>query len=83
MGIVNRYGYPAEEYVVTTADGYRLRIHRVPGSPSRPKAGGKPIILFQHGLLSSSDSWVLVGPTHDFGKFIIKHLGYFKERKIL
>jgi lysosomal acid lipase/cholesteryl ester hydrolase len=68
VALVNRFGYPAEEHRVITIDGYKLRIHRIPDSPSIPKAQNKPIVFIQHGLSGSSDMWVLLGPTKDLGK---------------
>ncbi|KAF0288963.1 Lipase 3 [Amphibalanus amphitrite] len=44
-------GYAAEEHIVTTADGYLLGIHRLPGR-------GAPVLL-QHGLMDSSAAWLL------------------------
>ncbi|XP_031783791.1 lipase 3 isoform X2 [Nasonia vitripennis] len=75
VSLVNRHGYPGEEHVVMTADGYLLRIHRIPGSPSRPRAVGKPVIYMQHGLLASSDTWVLMGPQRDLA-YILADAGY-------
>lgn len=69
MAQVNEHGYPAEEHLVLTEDGYKLRIHRIPGSVSNPKAIGKPAIFLQHGLLASSDAWILTGPDNDLGKY--------------
>lgn len=68
MALVNAYGYPAEEHTVKTIDGYKIRIHRIPGSPSNLEMIGKPVVFMQHGLLASSDSWVLMGPAHDLGE---------------
>ena len=67
VGLVEQYGYPAEEHNVTTEDGYQIIFHRIPGSPSNPKKEGKPVMFIQHGLLGSSDSWVIVGPDKDLG----------------
>ncbi|KAJ8687586.1 hypothetical protein QAD02_023380 [Eretmocerus hayati] len=73
--LVSKHGYPAEEHLVITVDGYKLKIHRMPGSPTQPKAPGKPIIYFQHGLLASSDSWVLYGPDRDL-TFMMADAGF-------
>ncbi|XP_011498384.1 PREDICTED: lipase 3-like [Ceratosolen solmsi marchali] len=75
VALVNRFGYPAEEHLVTTIDGYKLRIHRIPGSPSIPKAAKKPIALFQHGIFASSDLWILSGPTKDLA-YLLADAGY-------
>ncbi|XP_023246893.1 lipase 3-like isoform X2 [Copidosoma floridanum] len=75
MARVDEHGYPAEEHTVTTKDGYKLRIHRIPGSPDKPKAPGKPVVYFQHGLFSSSDQWILMGPESDFS-YMLADAGY-------
>ena len=49
-------GYPAEEHEVTTTDGYRLRMDRLPRS-------GKRVVFFVHGILDTSLSWVCTGAT--------------------
>ena len=70
IGLVERHGYPSEEHEVITEDGYHLQVHRIPGSPSKPKSKGKPVAYLQHGILASSDSLVLMGPGNDLGKKI-------------
>ncbi|CAH2048206.1 unnamed protein product, partial [Iphiclides podalirius] len=50
-----KYGYPAEEYNVTTDDGYILRIFRIPG-----KREARPLLVM-HGILESSDTWIIRG----------------------
>lgn len=67
ISIVQRFGYPAEEYKVQTPDGYLVRVHRIPGSQANPKASGKPVVYIQHGILASSDMFVIGGPDHDLG----------------
>lgn len=69
IGMVEQYGYPAEEHNVTTEDGYHLKIHRIPGSPlSREEK--KNVVFLQHGILASSDSWVIFGPGKDLGAYL-------------
>ncbi|XP_032454071.1 lipase 3 isoform X2 [Nasonia vitripennis] len=75
VALVNAFGYPAEEYTVKTIDGYKIRIHRIPGSPSNLGTRGKPVVFMQHGLLASSDSWVLMGPTHDLA-YMLADVGF-------
>ncbi|XP_016839788.2 lipase member K isoform X2 [Nasonia vitripennis] len=63
IGLVEQYDeYTAEEYDVQTDDGYILKLHRITGSSSSPKAAGKPIVYFQHGLFGDSDFKVVLGP---------------------
>ncbi|XP_015172147.1 PREDICTED: uncharacterized protein LOC107064237 [Polistes dominula] len=59
IGLVERHGYPAEEHKVITDDGYIITIHRVPYSPISNNTTKKPVVFIQHGLLTSSDLWVL------------------------
>nr|XP_018897743.1 PREDICTED: lipase 1-like [Bemisia tabaci] len=65
---IRYYGYKAETHDVTTEDGYILQVHRI------VKEGGPPVI-FQHGLLGASDSWVLRGPKSDLS-FMLADEGY-------
>lgn len=58
IGLVGRYGYPAEEHYVTTEDGYNLVIHRVPGSPLFNGRRRRTVVFLQHGILCTSDCWV-------------------------
>ncbi|XP_062707252.1 lipase 3-like [Aedes albopictus] len=62
LGLLRKYGYPAEEHIIETDDGYLLGVHRCPGSPVSPPATGKPVVLLQHGMLSSSADYILMGP---------------------
>ncbi|KAJ1529189.1 hypothetical protein ONE63_005995 [Megalurothrips usitatus] len=53
--LIARYGYASESHTVRTQDGYLLTLHRIPNP-------GKPVIFLQHGVLSSSADWVVLGP---------------------
>lgn len=68
IGLVKSKGYPAEEHYLTTEDGYKLVIHRIPGSQKFPPSKGKPIVLLQHGFLGSSDFWVIAEGQNNLGK---------------
>lgn len=54
----NYFKFPVEEHFVTTDDGYILRIFRIQKKRSTIVSGLKPILL-QHGLLDSSDTWII------------------------
>ncbi|CRK92414.1 CLUMA_CG005975, isoform A [Clunio marinus] len=54
-------GYPFEEYEVTTPDEYILKVIRISGSPNSPPSYGKTVVFLQHGLLSSSADWLVLG----------------------
>ncbi len=46
-----------KDHKVTTKDGYRLNLFRIPGKVG-DKRTGKPVVLFQHGLLDSAVCWI-------------------------
>ena len=58
--MVAEAGYPVETHVVTTDDGYLLRVHRIPGGKlgQDDDRAPRPPVFLQHGLLSSSADWV-------------------------
>nr|CAD7578026.1 unnamed protein product [Timema californicum] len=59
--LIAKKGYPAETHSVTTEDGYILTLHRIPYGKSGP-SNNRPAVLVQHGLLCSSDAWVIMEP---------------------
>ncbi|XP_016963046.1 lipase 3 [Drosophila biarmipes] len=61
--LIIKYGYPAENYTVQTDDGYRLSLFRI----ARP--GAMPVLMV-HGLLDSSATWVMMGPSKSLGYFL-------------
>ncbi|XP_011701073.1 PREDICTED: lysosomal acid lipase/cholesteryl ester hydrolase-like isoform X2 [Wasmannia auropunctata] len=67
IGLVERYGYPAEEHYLTTEDGYNLVIHRISESPLSKDQQKRKVVFLQHGGFLSSDSWVLFGADKDLG----------------
>jgi len=50
--------YPVETHVVTTDDGYKLTMFRIQAKNTKI-TGGKSVLLLWHGLLDSSDSWIM------------------------
>ncbi|KAH8282129.1 hypothetical protein KR054_005724 [Drosophila jambulina] len=66
--LIHKYGYPAENHTVQTADGYILTLHRI----ARP--GAIPVLLV-HGLLDSSATWVMMGPNKGLG-YLLYEQGY-------
>ncbi|XP_044010367.1 lipase 1-like [Aphidius gifuensis] len=78
IGLVEKHGYPCLEYNITTKDGYKLKLHRIPESPydeKKYKNHEKPVVFLQHGILASSDSWTLLGPNKDLA-FILADEGW-------
>ncbi|XP_055918939.1 lipase 1-like [Eupeodes corollae] len=66
--LIQKYKYPVETHFIITSDKYILRMHRI------PKPGGKPVLL-QHGLLDSSATYILMGPSIGLGYYLYD-LGY-------
>ncbi|CAG7835976.1 unnamed protein product [Allacma fusca] len=60
--LIRHFNYPVESHDVTTSDGYILTIFRIPYSnkTADPKVQREPVLV-QHGLVCSSDNWLLVG----------------------
>ncbi|XP_055678088.1 lipase 3-like [Lutzomyia longipalpis] len=75
--IIQSNGYPVESHVVQTTDGYLLTVHRIPHgkTPQGRLRTNKPIVLLQHGLLSSSADWVMIGPENALG-YLLADQGY-------
>lgn len=64
-----KYGYHVERHTVVTEDGYILNFHRI---PSRNKKVG-PAVFLMHGLLESSDTWLLLGPNKALAYLLADH----------
>ncbi|CAN6194149.1 unnamed protein product [Urochloa humidicola] len=74
---VAAYGYPCEEYQVTTEDGYILSLKRIPHGLSNADNSTEertPVLLF-HGLLVDGFCWVLSTPKQSLG-FILADGGF-------
>ena len=57
--LIEHHGYKVEVHKVITDDGYILKLFRIPqGKFSNSSVKKEPVIV-QHGLLSSSDDWLL------------------------
>ena len=69
--LIEKYGYPSESHKIVTEDGYILIMHRIPYSPKSPPAPNKPAVFLQHGLISSSADWIILGPEKSLGKFTV------------
>lgn len=63
--IIEAEGYKFEAHSVTTDDGYILEIHRL----FQDSSEGKPVIFLQHGILASSETFVLNGPNSSAYRF--------------
>ncbi|XP_059622889.1 lipase 3-like [Phlebotomus argentipes] len=71
------YGYPVESHVAETKDGYLLTMHRIPfgRAPGAGPAPKKPVAFLQHGLLSSSADWLVIGPDNALA-YLLADQGY-------
>jgi pimeloyl-ACP methyl ester carboxylesterase len=54
--VIRAAGYPLEEHALTTSDGYRLTMQRL------PRKDATKIVFFMHGVLDTSLGWVCNGP---------------------
>ncbi|XP_064488554.1 lipase member K-like, partial [Ornithodoros turicata] len=66
--LIRSKGYPAQEFQVTTTDGYVLSLQRIPSDMGTP-------VLLVHGLLSSAVEWVINFPNQSLG-FLLADAGY-------
>jgi lysosomal acid lipase/cholesteryl ester hydrolase len=76
--IVLKRNLAVEEHQVMTQDGYILTLFRIPGKLFRevgkPLSPPGPPVLMMHGLIDSSDAWVVnddLSPA-----FVLSHAGY-------
>lgn len=73
--IIRDKGYPVEEHLVVTEDGYVINIQRIPNGHKAFKKGPKRAVFLQHGLLSSSSDWVINFPPQSLA-YILADAGY-------
>lgn len=73
-GMVTPLGYPWSAYTTTTQDNYVLKLFRIQAKNTQITSG-KPVVFLQHGLLDSSDDWVINTEQFSFG-FRLANLGY-------
>ncbi|KAJ3658403.1 hypothetical protein Zmor_010142 [Zophobas morio] len=72
--IITKYGYPCEEYHITTPDNYILTLHRIPHGKNS-KVTPSEVAYLQHGILSSSADWIISGPSKGLA-YVLADEGY-------
>ncbi|XP_061386642.1 lipase 3-like [Musca vetustissima] len=58
---IHAAGYGSETHTVITEDGYVLTVFRIIGRNNETRSTPGPAVLLMHGLMSSSDCWVMRG----------------------
>ena len=66
--------YPVEDHIIPTDDHYNLRFFRIQAKHSH-MAQGKRAIYLQHGLVDSSDTWI-VNDEHLAPAFVFANQGF-------
>ncbi|XP_046378387.2 lysosomal acid lipase/cholesteryl ester hydrolase-like [Haliotis rufescens] len=75
--LITSKGFPCENHYVTTEDGFILNMQRIPHGRGENHTGAvsaKPTVLLQHGLLGSSNNFVL-NPANESLAFILADAG--------
>jgi len=72
--VIRMWGYPCDEHVAVTSDGYYLSMQRIPHGLSN-NSNTKGTVLLMHGLSSAADDWILNLPYQSLG-FILADAGY-------
>jgi pimeloyl-ACP methyl ester carboxylesterase len=74
--LIRFWGYPAEQYSVTTKDGYILPLYRIPSGKTAPESNTtRPVVYLQHGLENSAADWLINLP-HQSAAFIFADAGF-------
>lgn len=71
-------GYPCEEHIAITPDGFELSMQRIPfglSNPIRPGEPPRPAVFLQHGFLDASHTWVINNRFESLG-FVVRCAGW-------
>ncbi|EGG23596.1 hypothetical protein DFA_05730 [Cavenderia fasciculata] len=79
--LIEARGYPVEQHVAVTPDGYILSIQRIPAgryqpNPNPNRSNGKPAVLLQHGVEDIGVSWVNQENVYQSLGFILADAGF-------
>lgn len=72
------YDYPIEKHFYYTKDHYINTVFRISGprhTKPHENTTAKPVVIYQHGFLDSSDSVLVDGPEHSLA-FLLANRGY-------
>lgn len=74
--LLKKYKYPVEEHTIKTDDGYLLTVFHIPAKQQQIRdVTKKPVVFMMHGLLGSSDDWLLMGPGKSLA-YLLSDAGY-------
>ncbi|CAL1280058.1 unnamed protein product [Larinioides sclopetarius] len=75
--LISSKGYPVENHIVQTEDGFLLSVQHIPHGQNGPDIyrGKKEVVFLQHGFMSASHDWVINFPNQSLG-FILADAGY-------
>uniref|UniRef100_A0A131YJZ1 Lipase n=1 Tax=Rhipicephalus appendiculatus TaxID=34631 RepID=A0A131YJZ1_RHIAP len=73
--LITSFGYPVQEFTVTTEDSYLIMIQRIPHGrrPTPEPLYGKPVAFLMTGLLCSSADFVVNMPDQSLGYILADH----------
>ncbi|KAJ8718191.1 hypothetical protein PYW07_006121 [Mythimna separata] len=73
--LAQKYLYPIEEHTIKTDDGYILTLFRIPPQKQTRDVLKKPVVFLMHGMLGSSDDWLIMGPKKSLA-YLLADAGY-------
>lgn len=73
--LVLHHGYQVEAHTVQTRDGYMLRLHRILPIYENSTVVKNGIVILHHGLMGSSDEWLLLGPNEAL-PYLLRDAGF-------